>query len=468
MAINVSLLKDFYSRMVITETTAATPTLYTKAKTGKIRIWTGFICVPKNVDSFREDLLPLSSDFDETRANRKETAVTYTVYQQEGGKKLTYSKPTIVADGKNIGKKNETTPFLQALQKLLTDFTKKVKKGAKTAAEDLNEKTFDQLVAEGRHRVNVMLLQDVNKNHWNKVKYPCFIQPKLDGVHMVSIFLPPSSLREDVNERNMNVNIKNDKTGIDLYLRGITKKIGQYHIREALQPVLSQNKWHGFYVTGEMFTPGLNRQTITSAVMSEDSTEKIIFNVFDIFNIDKPLPFNERYKLAVELVREVQSPYVKIVKAKLVHSREEIDKAFEDYIKKGYEGAVLRAYDGLYEFGLSREIRSFNAMKLKKRDDFEFEICGFKQGIGKNKGLIIFIAKTSQKFIDSFLQSKNESDEKRVCSIKEFAVSPSWTEEERKKKYLIGDTFIGRMATISFDSISDECIPVQPVLIMIH
>lgn len=448
MAINISTLKDFYLRMVITETTAATPTLFTKAKTGKIRIWTGFICVPKNVESFREDLLPLSSDFDETRANRKETAVTYTTYQTEGGK-LTYSKPTIVTDGKNIGKKNETTPFLQALQKLLTDFTKKVKKGAKISAEDLNEKTFDQLVAKGQHRVNVMLLQDVNKNHWNKVKYPCFIQPKLDGVHMVSV-------------------LPNGKTGgvIDLYLRGITKKIGQHHIREALQPILSQNKWHGFYVTGEMFTPGLNRQTITSAVMSEDSTEKINFNVFDIFNIDKPLPFNERYKLAVELVREVQSPYVKIVKAKLVHSREEIDKAFEDYIKKGYEGAVLRSYAGLYEFGLSREIRSFNAMKLKKRDDFEFEICGFKQGIGKNKGLIIFIAKTSQKFIDSFLQSKNE--EEKICSIKEFAVSPSWTEEERKKKYLIGDTFIGRMATISFDSISDECIPVQPVLIMIH
>jgi hypothetical protein len=122
-------------------------------------------------------------------------------------------------------------------------------------------------------------------------------------------------------------------------------------------------------------------------------------------------------------------------------------------------------------------------MKLKNRDDFEFEICSFKQGIGKNKGLIIFIAKTNDAFLETYCSfsqplssfsqgekggNKEEKGSNKERIYKEFAVSPSWTEEERKKKYLIGESFIGRMATISFDSVSNECIPVQPVLIMIH
>lgn len=476
MAVNISVLKEFYKTMIIQNNVASTKTLYTRAKSGKIRIWTGFVRIIESENIDLKDLnslnsLPLS-DFDEIRKTRKEPAITYTCFQSEGGK-LTTSKPTIITEGKNIGKKNETTPFLQALQKLMSDVNKKLKKGAKLEAVNLSPKTFDDLVKEGNYRVNVMTLHDVNKGHWNKIKYPCFIQPKLDGIHLVAVYVPSfssfspfSSFSQD--EKGGEKGGEKAETGkIDLFLRGITKKIGQNHIRKALEPILSLEKWRGFYITGEMFTPGLNRQTITSAITAEDSVEKINFNVFDIFNIDKPLQFHERYKLAVEFVREVSSPYVKIVKAKLVHNREEINKYFEEYLKSGYEGAVLRNYNGLYEFGLSREVRSFDTMKLKNRDDFEFEICGYKQGIGKNKGLIIFIAKTNLKFIETYCPSSLPSSPNGE-EIKEFAVSPSWPEEERKKKYLIGESFIGKMATISFDSVSNECIPVQPVLIMIH
>ena len=134
MAVNITNLREFYKTMFIQNNVASTKTLYTRAKSGKIRIWTGFVRIIESENIDLSDLnslnsLPLS-DFDKTRKTRKEPAITYTCFQSEGGK-LTTSKPTIITEGKNIGKKKETTPFLQALHKSKRDFNKKFKKEVK-------------------------------------------------------------------------------------------------------------------------------------------------------------------------------------------------------------------------------------------------------------------------------------------------------------------------------------------------
>ena len=431
----IARAKKFFESGSVVGDCFYSPTLYTQAKTGKIRIWTACAYIGNfRVDGGWEKVVePL--DFASGG-----TAVYFTVFSSKGGKETT-SHPTRVSSGKNIGRKNETTPFQQALLEISSAFDKKVKKGAKLSSEDLGAQSFASLVKTGAHRVNVMLLHDVNKGHWDRVKYPCYLQPKLDGVHLIAVW---------VGGR------------VDLYLRGIKREIDQAHIREALAPVISASEWESFYITGEMWTPGINRQEITSAVtvQTDSGQKKIIFNVFDVFSVDYPLPFEERYKLAIKLVREAKSPYIKLVRAEIVRSRGEIENIFKEYVSAGYEGAIIRDPDGLYEFGLSREIRSYSAMKMKLRPDFEFEITGFKEGVGKNRGLIIFTAITSQKFFEEFCDAVKPE-------VREFSVSPSWTEIERREAYTHGDDYIGKFATISFDSVSTDCIPVQPVLLAI-
>ena len=84
------------------------------------------------------------------------------------GKKIESKKE--ITQGKNIGKKNETTPFQQACSEAQSLWTKQVAKGYKENKE-IEEKTV----------LLPMLAHDFNKRG-KDIKFPCFVQPKLDGV----------------------------------------------------------------------------------------------------------------------------------------------------------------------------------------------------------------------------------------------------------------------------------------------
>ncbi len=447
MAVNITKINNFFNLCIKTDYILSTPILYTKSKSGKYRVWSAHIVVPENsvininpknvnwLQELQKQIIPKNI---KELVYYKYPVITYTTYGTEDGKQ-TISAPNIISAGKNIGHKNETNPFQQAVLEICSDYNRYITKGANTDPEKLNLKGYDQLLNQGRTRVNVMLLHDVTKGHWQKVVYPCYVQPKLDGIHLVA------------------VGIHGTNPYIDLYTRGISKNIVQKHLIKAMKPLLKP-KWKGFYITGELFLPGINRQQIASLSMDEslEKQTKLNFNAFDLFSVDKDMPFKERYELLISLVQEINSQYVKLVKAKLVYNRNELDTYFKENIKQ-YEGIVIRNVDGIYEYGVSKEIRSFNAMKYKLRDDFEFEITGFKSGEGKFANLIIFICKTNVDFTKKYCKNNPK--------ITEFSVSPSWTEKQKKQALENGTSYIGKMATVSFDSVSDECIPIQPVLI---
>ena len=125
------------------------PTLYSLNSNGSVQQWT--ITVNKNV-------------------------ITKT-YGQVGGKIQTVND--IVPKGKNVGRANETTPAEQALAEANAQWEKKQKNGyvkseklAKTGAVD------SKFVAGG---IDPMLAHKF-RDHADKIKFPAFAQPKLDGI----------------------------------------------------------------------------------------------------------------------------------------------------------------------------------------------------------------------------------------------------------------------------------------------
>jgi len=79
--------------------------------------------------------------------------------------------PKEIKKGKNIGKSNETTPFAQAVSEAKSAWNKKRDKNYELKIMDPNNYT-----------PRIMLPMLAKDPDTGKIVYPCYIQPKLNGV----------------------------------------------------------------------------------------------------------------------------------------------------------------------------------------------------------------------------------------------------------------------------------------------
>ena len=96
-----------------------------------------------------------------------ERSIMYTEYGILGGKMITSSRQI---EGKNKGKSNETSAEEQAAKEVKSRWLKKIDEGYKPMKK--SSKQDDTIYLP-------MLAQPYDKK---KVKFPCFVQPKLDGI----------------------------------------------------------------------------------------------------------------------------------------------------------------------------------------------------------------------------------------------------------------------------------------------
>ena len=119
-------------------------TLYGKAKTGKIKVWT----------------IWTSDNY------------LFIEHGQQGGKLQLKSESVL---GKNIGRSNETSPSEQAELEAMSRWRKQVDKGYRETVAELDDL-----------EISVMLAHDYLKQG-HRIKYPCYGSPKLDGVRCLAI-----------------------------------------------------------------------------------------------------------------------------------------------------------------------------------------------------------------------------------------------------------------------------------------
>ena len=99
----------------------------------------------------------------------------------------------------------------------------------------------------------------------------------------------------------------------------------------------------------------------------------------------------------------------------------------------------MRNLDAPYEI----KKRSYDLQKYKEFQDAEFEIIGFHEGKGDEKGLVIWDCKTK--------------------TNKHFAVRPRGTREYRAKLFEEADKYIGKKLTVMFQEYTGDLIPRFPV-----
>lgn len=292
---------------------------------------------------------------------RTEDNVIITRWGQVGGKEQ--ETRDVIKEGKNVGKKNETTPIQQAQAEAQSQWEKKLKKSYVKDLESARAGKVDTIIEGG---VNPMLAFPFDKQG-HKIVYPCHGNPKLDGTRCIAVI----------------------ENGIcTLWSRTRKPVTSLPHIVTALEQAFPTGK---VVLDGEAYAPHLNDdfETLIHLVRQVTPTEgheQMQFWVYDL--IEEGVPFEARYEKLRGVLPAVH-PLV-LVEATVLNSETEAMDYFASCQQQGFEGAILRNSGGLYVGK-----RSPDLIKLKSFADAEFEIVGIEEGRGKLQGHVgAFVCRT--------------------------------------------------------------------------
>lgn len=278
----------------------------------------------------------------------------HTEYGEVGGK-IQHTEDLIQA-GKNIGKKNETTKEEQALSEAQSKWKHQIERG--NYVENLGEESSV---------ISPMLAHSFD-DYSHKIKFPCYVQPKLDGIRMIY------------------------QQGA-LFSRKKKEIVSLPYITNALRSI--RNNWkYDFPLDGEAYNHDYKNEfeQITGAVRKDEpltyETAKVQYHIYDTINQDTQ---NFRNRNLVDLAYRIEiegfSEIIKIVPTITCYSFGDIENRYNEFVEQGYEGLIIRNEAGLYE----QDHRSFNLLKYKKFNDGEFSIVDVEEGRGKLKGHAIFV-----------------------------------------------------------------------------
>lgn len=304
------------------------PTLYKKTSTGAIQTW--------------------SVEFSGKQYS--------TTFGQENGN-LQTSEPTTCV-GKQ-GRSDEEQAEFEA--KAL--WTKKLKKDyAQTRAAALAGKA-DALVEGG---ILPMLAHKFSE-HGDKLKYPCFVQPKLDGHRCITGGPDPFGMWSRTRKP----------------IRSVP------HIEKEARRLI---KGRMVRFDGELYNHDYREkfEELSHFIRQSKPTRGHEIVQYHVYDLDTPGTFRERWKELCEIIGPKGLGPIHLVETREVNNEDELMLAFEDFRAQGYEGAVARNADGLYV-----NKRSYDLLKIKKFDDAEFLCVEVEEGKGKMAGHAVFICKNT-------------------------------------------------------------------------
>lgn len=202
---------------------------------------------------------------------------------------------------------------------------------------------------------------------------------------------------------------------------------------------------------GELYKHGKSLQQISGAARLEKDTAGMDWLEYYIYDVmDSTKTFEERLEILHDIESELSLSFdpnkeweegglrFQMVPQEKVVGWTNIQKLHDKYVSEGFEGVVIRDPSKVYNFG-----GRTNAMiKVKMYKDAEFEIVGYEEGLRPED--MVFVCQTE-------LGAK-------------FEAKPMGP-RELKYEYLDRmDEIIGKMATVKYFYLSDEGVPLQPVL----
>ena len=314
---------------------------------------------------------------------------------------------------KNVGKVNATTAEEQAVAEVKATYKKKLERDYHASIKDVDKE---------RH-VKPMLA-DKWEDVKDKVTYPLYTQPKLDGIRCIA---------------------KAD----GLWTRQGKPILAVPHIVEALAPYFKDNP--DAILDGELYTHeykdnfnkiiSLVRKTKPTDRDLMESAAKVEYHVYDVPSSTET--FKKRYGEYKRAVRSINSNCVVAVATHAATTEEEVDMLYGEFLEEGYEGGIVRTND-LYEFKRSKTL-----LKRKDFEDMEFEIVDILEGEGNWAG---YAKRVIIRLEDG-----------RTCSSGLAA-----TQEYAKQILAEKEQYVGKQATVQYFTRTPDGIPRFPVTKALH
>lgn len=369
------------------------PTLYKKTSTGAIETWQTHV----------EEAFP--------------GATIVTQHGQLGGK-LIESRDTIT-EGKNIGKKNETTATEQACREAASRWKKKIERhGYVQSAERAGAGETDQ--AGGI----APMLAIPHEGNEAKLTYPALLQRKYNGVRCIAVY---------------------ENGATTLWSRKREQMHCVPHIAEAVTRLFAAGGVSRAVLDGEIYRHGWSLQTIASYARQKTKPkaghEELQYHVYDYPSHDGTNWDRARALEGLEVANDFAKPLV-FVPTVIVPDEARIWEYHDAWVRDGYEGAIGRNHHGLYEAGK----RSKNLHKFKRFDETEFEVVDYRLGRGKYANIPVLLCKTAAGV--------------------EFECCPPGTLAERAA--VNRDEIAGKMLTVKHLGWTDDKKPSCPVGVVIR
>lgn len=393
--------------MATTATTATPPPLYKRGNNGKVLIWYIF-----------------------AEASQRGGYDIITVYGENGG--------NLIEKKANIEKgKAGRTIIQQVNQEILSRH--KSKKEKENYFENLNENTTIEMRPMLAQTFSFEDYENPSKRGY-KMKFPLYVQPKLDGIRCVAHYQPQP------------------QHPIKMYSRKGKEFHNFNEIANELKALLMNNE--EVVIDGELYSSAITFEKINGAVRAEtitteeqtDAIKRIQYHIYDIYVPSSPMMgFHERFSLLQTIFggginqttpfategagAGAGAPHCVLVRTQQINGVNEIKGWHRRYIGEGYEGIMLRDWNGQYEV----DKRSKYLQKYKEFMEEEFEIVGYT----REDDMIIFECKTQHE--------------------RTFTVRPRGTFEERREMLKKGESYLGKHLTVIFQEYTELGLPRFPV-----
>ena len=262
----------------------------------------------------------------------------------------------------------------------------------------------------------------------HRVTFPCFIQPKLNGVR--GIYDPRCTPH---------------------FQSRYGERWSQSIVQHALSPL---TKLGNVFLDGEFYRHGMSLQEINSriAVVRTSPHKEGALIPFNVFDIIARVSFRDRWKLMHTWLREkfedVES--VNIVETREVFTPQEADYWYNQWKNvQGFEGLMYRDADAVY--GLSsqcgnKENRWWHLQKRKEMLDMECEVLGLNEMVDKDG--------ERKDTLGSFTFETSEG-------IK-FTAGSGLTMQQRHEYWHRNEEMIGTRCRVLYETLSDGGVPHRP------
>jgi len=254
----------------------------------------------------------------------------------------------------------------------------------------------------------------------DKIKYPVFSQPKLDGIRCI--------VRSD-----------------GMWSRNGKRIVSAPHIFESMKHLFDE--YPDLIFDGELYAYkfandfnaicSLVKKTKPTSSDLRSSAESIQYHIYDLPSCD------DVFSIRTEVLCELDLPKCCVlVETHDIHSEEELMDLYSSYVEQGYEGQMIRTNEK-YE-----NKRSKSLLKHKSFIDEEYIILDVEEGEGNKTGMV-----------GSFVFETKDG--------KRFNSSPKFNWEECTAMWNDRANLIGKSATVKYFNLTPDGVPRFPYVIKI-